>query len=208
MNGEHAPAAPKRAASPWDLRLMAVLCTLLSAMVGFGASAGAMEVLSPPSPSEQSLSIGNALASEAYLHAMEVERQALEPMRGPRALILFALSVCAGVTLIGGIRLVRPSGLPREGVRRLTAGAALIAAVLRTLDGAQELAVAKRTAQALGEFVVKLLELNVSAEWQLALQRAFVAGMVMKTIVFAGAFAALWTYLSTQRVRNVVGDDG
>jgi hypothetical protein len=45
------------------------------------------------------------------------------------------LAISMFFTFVSRGRVLRPAGLPREGIRRLLCGAALVSAVLRTVDG-------------------------------------------------------------------------
>lgn len=199
---------------PWDLRLVAVLCTIVSVLVGLGASSGAMQAMQPRAGIEHGSPMGGPAVDAAFTHLVEVQAQALEPMRASRALILFTLSICTGITLIGGIRLVRPGGLPREGIRRLTAATALVAAVLRTLDGAQELALTRRTASAAFEYgmlvsqsLFQSLAMKAESGDQQAWTTVMLGMSVLLTAAVAGSFLALWHYLGTQRVKDAVAQD-
>ncbi len=44
---------------------------------------------------------------------------ALEPMREPRSLVLGTLAVTCAFAFVAAARMLRPAGLPREGMRRL-----------------------------------------------------------------------------------------
>ena len=63
---------------------------------------------------------------------------ALEHIREPRMVVLFALALACSLCFVASTRLLRPAGLPREGVRRILVWGLVSAAVLRTIDGAQD----------------------------------------------------------------------
>ena len=57
-------------------------------------------------------------------------------MREPRIALLGSLAVVCAFVFVAARRMLRPGGMPREGMRRLLSGAAISAAILRTIDGA------------------------------------------------------------------------
>jgi hypothetical protein len=58
-------------------------------------------------------------------------------MSEPRSFLLGSLAVVCALAFVAAARILRPGGMPREGMRRLLSWASLLAAILRTIDGAQ-----------------------------------------------------------------------
>ena len=145
--------------------------------------------------------------------SLELERTRLQLMGSHRELsmgVLFLLSLAAGFVFAASLRMLRPRGMPLSGIRRLLAHAAVAAAVLRTLDGAQEAAVVRKAALLVAgrfpsptaaelqsaEMVVETLRRNMG--WLLP------AVSVAKTAVLALAFAALAHYFQAASVQRAV----
>jgi hypothetical protein len=146
---------------------------------------------------------GDPAVVERVFHA---QLSALEPMREPRALILGGLAVACALVFVAAARMLRPGGLPREGMRRLLGGAAIAAAVLRTLDGAQWMVVVKRASITMAEAMSSLPEFRASPAEQLKTTVYFLlsAATVAQTAFIAGAFVLLAQYFQSERVRQAV----
>jgi hypothetical protein len=130
---------------PSRLRLVSLLsvvlcglCGLYSAWEGFVLVRFA-ELKAAPAPA---LAQDQLLADQ--LKASQV--LALEHMREPRIVVLFALALACSLSFVASTRLLRPAGLPREGIRRILVVALVVAAALRTIDGAQATVVARSAA--------------------------------------------------------------
>ena len=123
----------------------------------------------------------------------------LETMKGSRVAILMLLSVSASLLFVSSLRMLRPLGVPREGVRRLLGGAALACAILATLDGAQSTAAANRASVAVDRVAIE----EAIADWPHGMFGAFAvllwAGF---TLLIAGSFTGLWMYFKSERVQE------
>jgi hypothetical protein len=123
----------------------------------------------------------------------------LEAMKGSRVAILMLLSVAASLLFVSSLRMLRPLGVPREGVRRLLGGAALACALFSTLDGAQSTAAARRASAAVDRVAVE----EAIADWLPGMFGAFAvliwAGF---TLIIAGSFTGLWMYFKSERVQE------
>jgi hypothetical protein len=186
---------------PRGLRLFTWVLLLLSGMVSCGAAQSIGQVLDASAIEPVPASAVGPLADPEMMkavHAMaETQLRALRGMRGSRIAIQFALSLCCGLALVSALRLLKPTDVPREAVRRLITFAATGCAILRTLDGAQ-LAVAYRRASftlveatttlptPLPEEVTGVILVGASAAW---------------TAAIAGSFALLAGYFGSTRVR-------
>ncbi len=137
---------------PTGIRVATMIALVFGAMVSFGAvrdlpltvNAGASDM------PEVSLGPFKALVKDekVYLAAMRAsfraQMSAMEAMQTSRVLILAALSTSASLVFISALRLRWPAGARRGSIARLLAGASVATAVLRTLDGAQLLAIARK----------------------------------------------------------------
>ncbi len=111
---------------------------------------------------------------------------------------------CAFV-FVGASRMLRPGGMPREGMRSLISWASLLAAVLRTIDGAQFQVVVDHMGAALvkGPFPPEweAAQLEAIKQYGPAVLTWFYRGL---TFAVAGSFAVLGQYFRSERVRQVV----
>ncbi len=189
---------------PPRVRFAAYAAIVLSAFVGLGAAGSMAEVLDleqlmdsgPP----KSLPFGdNEFTRDALKAQYEAEVGALESMRTSRALIEILLSTSAAMTLVAAVRLLRPAGMPREGVRKMLGMTALACAVLRTLDGAQSTAVARKVGAAVDKARAAS---NPPGGY---LDGMFTTGAMtmalLFTAFFVGGFLALSAYFSSAGVR-------
>lgn len=184
------------------MRAAAIACVALTGLVGLWAASEAMglsrlselEEIQPPADS--------LLGAPDVLRA---QMQALEGMREARSLTLTGLAVACAVAFVAAMRLLRPVAIPRERMRQVLGGAALVAAVFRTLDGAQLAVVAKRMAGPLAKAVASLPELSDpadAAELTRLMPSLFVAGVALQTALVSGALALFALYFRSERVRQ------
>jgi hypothetical protein len=203
--------APQSPRLPPGISVAAVLCLILSGMTGMCSASEAARLVNLSESKEDALRGMEGLAEPAVLERMERVAQAqisaLEPMREPRSLVLGALAVTCAFAFVAAGRMLRPAGLSREGMRRLLGGAAIIAALLRTIDGAQWLVVVKRTNAA----AVDLLSLQFKAmpppvaDLMGTLFPHLLPALVLAhTFFIAGAFVVLGRYFHSERVRAAV----
>jgi hypothetical protein len=103
-------------------------------------------------------------------------------------------------------------GLPLERIRRLLGGSAIIAALLRTIDGAQSAVIGRSVGAAAIDILGTLPEFqNPETLAQLeaglpGLSAAFAMGL---TALIAGTFAWLGQYFRSERVREaIIAHDG
>ncbi|MCP3140730.1 hypothetical protein [Pyxidicoccus xibeiensis] len=138
---------------------------------------------------------------------VKTQYAALEPMREPRAVLMGILSVACAFVFVAAGRMLRPDGLPREGMRRLLGRAAITVAVLRTIDGAQFAVVSRRMGTVLAETLGRLPENQdpVAAQVVNSVAPWFAVGLsVLGTVLVAGTFALLGQYFRSDAVRDVV----
>jgi hypothetical protein len=192
---------------PRGVRLAALLSLLIAAPMGFlalsesltlGQLAEHREALTTPT-----FSIVRDRALDARI--AQAQYNALAPQRESRALVLGALSVACAFLFVSAGRILRPDGLPLERIRRMLAGSALAAAVLRTIEGAQTAVVAKRMAPLLIEAMKTLPAFQGPAAQELdAVSWIMPATTAVFTAFVAGSLVVLGQYFQSDSVRHAI----
>ena len=202
------PVSPASPGLPRRIRFAAAVCLVLSSLTGLLSLKEALELGNLSEVKEAQLARLPAMGNPAMnAPTLEAYYAALEPMREPRSLILVGLTVACAFTFIAASRLLRPDGLPLESMRRLLGGAAIAAAILRTMDGAQFAVVFRRMGEALGQTMS--LPPDIQDPTEIAMMRAFApvfmtVTAVLWTAFIAGTFALLGQYFRSERVRQVI----
>ncbi len=196
---------------PTGLKRVTFIALVLAGMLGFGAAQGMTALYDPPSPSELDFSRLQPLPGlekqpDLYQEALKAmalaQISAFESMRGSRTAILLGLWAVSALVFVSSLRMMRPRGAPREGVRRLLATTTLITAVLRTLDGAQAAAVARRAGAAFDRVLAKSTE--IPGGWPEGLWATGFAGLSMlMSLVIGGGLLMLSRYYRSARVREL-----
>jgi hypothetical protein len=191
---------------PRGIRIAAVLSLLFSGLTGMSAVTEAISLSQFSDYKEAALSNAGRFGDrESNEHVLLAQFSALEPMRESRTALLGALAMVCAFVFVAGARMLRPGGLPLEGMRRLLSGAAILAAVLRTIDGAQWMVVVDRMGTALVKGPFPDWQDPASIE---LIQRTgpavLAAGYIGMTAFVAGGFAVLGQYFRSERVRQVV----
>lgn len=195
---------------PRGIRFAAMLGLVLAALSGWKALAEATELAHFYETREQSLDKGLPVpVGDPVLHQRLVETYyaALEPMREPRAVLMGGLAVACAFVFVAAGRMLRPDGLPRDGMRRLLGRACLAVAVLRTIDGAQFAVVSRRMGMAMADALSKLPEYQdaAAAEMVRSVVPSFFLGLtVLGTALMAGTFALLGQYFRSEAVREAI----
>jgi len=192
----------RRGSLPKRIRHAAVACMLISAGVGFVSATEALNLGQLSELRERHLLRIPSLKDTTAIEKALV--RALQPIRGLRAAILSALSVACAFSFVSAGRLLYPRGLSRENMRRLLGIALLVAAVLRTIDGAQWAVVMHRVAK---EAAPQLLEGSFDGAITRdvdtkQLTMLFNAVSVLQTGFVVGAFTLLAHYFRLQRVKE------
>jgi hypothetical protein len=203
---------------PRRIRYVAIACVVLSALCGLlaGLETGELfdlEQLRNRPVSETAVwgfndpAIKEAV-QKATARSMQIVASTLESMREVRALTLIALSIACGLVFLSSARILRPLGLPREGVRRLLAGAALAAGILRTIDGAQSAVLAQRQWANVNQAILSIPESNDQIrDWRMVGPALTQMGLVFSvgwTILIAGAFILASQYFRSETVKKIV----
>jgi hypothetical protein len=192
----------RRGSLPKRIRHAAVACIIISSGVGFISATEALNLGQLSELRERRL-----LRIPSLKDSAPVERaliRALQPIRGARAAILSALSVACAFSLVSAGRLLYPRGLSRENMRRLLGISLLVAAVLRTIDGAQWAVVMHRVAR---EAAPQILDGSLDGVGSheidaKQLTMLFNAVSVLQTGFVVGVFTLLAHYFRLQRVKE------
>lgn len=192
------------------MRNAALLCVFLCTFVGLFSAA---EALGLGNLSERRTQVRDEasrysfLADPQVITAMtEAQVSAIESMKTSRGFILGALAVCCALAWVAATRLIRPDGLPREGVRRMLSGSLLFAAVLRTLDGAQTSVIIQKAAQAAVPHLAKAQGADPQTVQLMEqfMPTAMLAWSIFVTVAVAGGLLMLGQYFRSEKVKQVV----
>lgn len=190
---------------PRSLRTATLICLMLSAIVGF-ISAGESRSLVHFSELREARifrlpGIGETAALDAGLI------RALQPMRTSRAITLAALSIACAFSFVAAGRLLYPSGLSRENMRRLLVGSLLVVALLRTIEGAQWAVVMRRVAGEMGKAFVTFSgnrEQLPEEQVRHLIPPLALGAAIFQTLLVVGTFVLFSHYFRSARVQQMV----
>jgi len=203
-----APASPRL---PRAVRIAAILCLLSAAATGLPSASEAMALTRFEELREATLKLEPApwFGDPALARkALEARFFALESMRDARILTLGLLSLACAFTGVAAARILRPGGLPREGMRKLLSAAAIATAVLRTVDGAQWAVVARRMGEAMARGLTLQPPVRTAeelAQVKEALPGIMLGGTGLWTFLIVGLFMGLSQYFRSAHVRALLG---
>lgn len=194
--------SPARRPLPIRIRNAAVGCMVISAGVGFFSASQALNLAQVSEVGEGRLFRIPTVKDSAELERVTI--RLLRPMRALRAGILSALSVACAFCFVSAGRLLYPRGVSRESMRRLLGTSLLIAAVLRTVDGAQWAVVMHRVAKEAGPQLFEGAFENAGADLEAKqlMPAVFSAVSVLQTGIVVGAFTLFAHYFRLQRVKE------
>lgn len=199
-----APRAPRL---PGRSRFAAILLMLISAGVGIYA-ADEVLLLSHPEAVAKADTVAVGGLDPASVHKFnQVLFGSLHAMADSRAFVLSALAIASALAFVAAGRLLRPAGVSRESVRRLLAGSALTAAVLRTIDGAQMAVAYHRAVGAVADGFLKVATQPGMTppvgmkEW---LAPASAAGVLIWTQILVGVFLFTAQHFRSKPVREFI----
>jgi hypothetical protein len=202
-----AEASPPGPRLPRAVRLAALLCFVLASLTLL-SSLQDLTVLAHLEQLRDELARPGAAAArptrfnldpELQRRALQTQLDALEPLRTSRAVVLVGLAGACFLIIGASGHLMRRAGvLPREGMRLLLGRAALVAAVLRTVEGAQSAVVWRRLGPVLVENTPGAEALREVAP------TAFAASAMVFTALVVGLYLALAQYFRSERVRQLV----
>jgi hypothetical protein len=143
-------------------------------------------------------------ADERLMEAVfQAQLKSLEAMREARAFTLLGQTIACAVVFGAALRLLRPLGLSRERVRQMLGGSALLAAIFRTIDGAQFTVVMRKVAIAVDES--GLGPASAGAEAFPNLMRTMATGFAAaQTLLVAGGFLMLALYFRSEKVKQLI----
>ena len=186
-----------RSAVGSQARAVAIVCMLVSGISGASSVSEAFALSERWSRSTEALPRGTP-AADLFARLAEANARAMRPDRQARSALLIVLAISLWFTFVAAGRVLRPAGLPREGIRRLLCGAAVVSALLRTVDGAADAAFALRFARIASELVPPSPDLPT--QWLLA--PPFTIGVsVLRTLLVAGTLAIIAQYFRSARVK-------
>jgi len=178
-------------------RAVAILCMLVSGISGASSVSEAFALSERWTRSPEALS-GGTPAAELIGRLSEANVRAMRPDRQARSALLIILAISLWFTFVSAGRVLRPAGLPREGIRRLLCGAAVVSAVLRTVDGGADAAFALR----FGRIASQLMPAGPDLPTQWMLASPFIVGLsVLRTVLVAGTLAIIAQYFRSARVK-------
>ena len=187
--------APRSAVGS-QARAVAIVCMLVSGISGAASVSEAFALSDRWSARTETLPRGSP-AGDLVARLSEANARAMQPDRHARAALLIVLAISLFFTFVSAGRVLRPAGLPREGIRRLLCGAAVVSAVLRTVDGAADAAFALR----FGRFAAQLVPPKEGpANWLLG-PTFTVGASVVRTLLVAGLLAIIAQYFRSARVK-------
>jgi hypothetical protein len=176
---------------------VAIICMLVSGISGASSVSEVFALSERWTRSTEALPGGTPTA-DLFAHLAEANLRAMRPDRQARSALLIVLAISLWFTFVSAGRVLRPAGLPREGIRRLVCGAAVVSAVLRTVDGAADAAFALRFGRIASELMPAGPELPT--QWMLA--PPFIVGLsVLRTLLIAGTLAIIAQYFRSARVK-------
>jgi hypothetical protein len=181
---------------------------LLSAVVGFLSAGEGLTLFGLSDLQPGNIRFPGGLDQESLRKAQEAQLAALTAMRVPRSFTLGALTIACALNFASARKLLRPKGVRRENMRELVVGSAVAAALLRTVDGAELLVVARKVAGALGQVAdLSLAQGLPPAEMQRALNSLASTIVIAQTALVVGAYVFLSQYLRSPKVKQLIGDE-
>jgi len=188
--------APRSAVGS-QARAVAIICMLVSGISG-AASVSEAFALSDRWSARPEAPPGGTPAADLIARLSEANARAMQPDRRARAALLVVLAISLFFTFVSAGRVLRPAGLPREGIRRLLCGGAMVSGLLRTVDGAADAAFALRFARLAAQLAPSGERLP--ADWLLG--PTFTVGTsVVRTLLVAGTLAIIAQYFRSARVK-------
>jgi hypothetical protein len=188
--------------APWSpvgsqARAVAIVCMMVTGISGATSVMSAFSLLDL-GRSVEALPRGTPVA-DLFARGAELHAQAAKPDRQVRASLQIVLAVSMFFTFVSAGRVLRPAGLPREGIRRLLCASAVISAVLRTVDGSADAAYSLRLARlalATGLFPPGQRPLP---GW--VTPTLYVGISIAQTVFVAGTLAIIAQYFRSARVK-------
>lgn len=192
---------------PRRTKFAAILLMILSAGVGIYAADEVLLLTHPAALADAPVTSYGGLDPESVRKFNQVLFGTLASMRDSRAFVLGALAIASALAFVAAGRLLRPAGVSRESVRKLLAGSALSAAVLRTIDGAQVAVAYRRAFGAVADAFVRIAAppgTPPPAELKDLIAPLSAAGVMAWTLVVVGIFLFTAQHFRSKRVREFI----
>jgi hypothetical protein len=202
------PGAPY----PKLFRIALLAAVTVGALVSFSAAQGmSLAIMAPDLSRDDDAKLDRLPGLVPYANvqeeALKASRRAhlgaVEAMGGSRVVILLGLSASASIVFLSALFLRWSTQAPKPAIARRLGWAAVAAAIFRTLDGAQELVITRRSADA---GLKVLVEKNVpdvanTAGYAVGVLSALTIGW---TALVVALFVALWSYFRSDKVRTLL----
>ena len=194
------PPAPK------GFKLIAVLCIAFSSCTGVFAATETMNLMRLEEVRAAQFQDPKKADTPASHEALDAHMRQLEAMRGIRGVVLTLLAIVCAICFVAATRMLSPPVFPRESVRQLLTNALIGAAILRTIDGAQQAAIAN---QLRDKWVAALKEQLVGADPQLLaaadqFRHVVVPAHMAITFFAVTALVLFFSYFRSEPVRTYV----
>jgi hypothetical protein len=157
-------------------------------------------------PDATPMQIGQ-LDPKVWQHIWSAEAAMLNGMKDGRSFLLACLAFASALTFVALGRLVRPAGLPREGMRKLLVGSALVAAFLRVIEGAQTAVISKKVGSILGAAMNQVPEYQTPGahiDFVHFASQGLLAATMGWTVLVAGVFLVLSQHFRSPSIRELV----
>lgn len=200
---------------PALFRVALLAAVTVGALVSFSAAQGVGLVAMASSSTPGDVKLGPLAGlnpygkehAEAHQAAIRAHHRAtfgaIESMGASRVVILLGLSASASMVFLGALFIRWSLNAPRAAIARMLGAAAFGAALFRTLDGAQELVIARRAAEASLKTLIAANVPNAAAGSGITIGlMSFVS--VAWTAFVVGMFLLLGTYFRSDRVRGLL----
>ena len=191
---------------PGRLRLASLLSVALSGLCGLFSAWDAFSLLRLDEL-KQAQPLFKPPGDPALAERLWASRLlALEHMREPRMVVLFTLALACSLTFVASTRLLRPAGLPREGVRRILVWGLVVAAALRTINGAQDTVLDQGTADIMrGSLALpEGLSHSSAEEVRRLVGPAIFLFTILRTVLVVGPFLFLSQYFRSPGLKEWV----
>lgn len=192
------------AALPAGLRRTTLATLVVAALLGFGTAQDVTALLSASDRKLDFASVNPPVMREGLEAMAQAQAAGYASMRGSRLAILIALWALSTFAFVGALRLLRPNGAAREAVRRVLGTTLLVGAVMRTLDGAQSAAIARRAGREFDALLVAKGS-ELPGGWPDGFATfASTAGSMLLSLVVGGTLLMLSRYYRSDRVRELI----
>lgn len=192
---------------PRAFKLVAIACIASTSCTGVFAASETMSLMRLEEVRSAQFQDPQKAKRPATSAAVEQHLSQLEGMRGFRGTVLGLLSVACAVCFVAATRMLSPPQFPREGVRRLLGHALATAVVLRTIDGAQQAAIATRVRDRYRDAVSEQFpeqDPQIVAAVQQLVERMFVPAQLGLTVLVVSALFFFFTYFRSDAVQQFI----